>query len=153
MRIKELVSLIYNQTVLLKGINDSATELVNLFDKLRSLGIENHYLFHCVPIGGIDWLRTSLKETMELNNEILNSGRVSGRAKPKVAIMTDIGKIALNENIFIRRENDKVLLKSSYSLKDRLEWNPLWQLPASAIVEDDGTLSVWYQDKISINNK
>lgn len=146
-KIRDSVSAIYNQTVLLKGINDSVNDLINLFDHLRSLGIENHYLFHCVPIGGIDWLRTSLEETIELSDCILNSGMISGRAKPKVTFMTDIGKIALNENAIIDKANDKVLFRSNYSLADRLRWNPAWKLPTSAIIEKNGTLSVWYKIK------
>ncbi len=146
-RIGPCVSAIYNQTVLLKGINDSVIDLINLCDALRSLNIENHYLFHCVPIGGIDWLRTSLDETIELANSILNSGIISGRVKPKVTLMTDIGKIALNGNLIIRRDKDRVLIRSDYSLEDRLKWNPFWKLPDSAIVEKDGKLSVWYRDK------
>jgi lysine 2,3-aminomutase len=149
-RIGSCVSAIYNQTVLLKGINDSVIDLMNLFDNLRSLNIENHYLFHCVPIGGIDWLRTSLDETIELANSILNSGIISGRVKPKVTIMTDIGKIALNKDLIIRKDKDRVLLRSNYSLEDRLKWNPLWKLPNSAIVEKDGKLNVWYRDKKAI---
>jgi lysine 2,3-aminomutase len=147
MKIRNCVSAIYNQTVLLKKINDTANDLVHLYDDLRSLGIESHYLFHCVPIGGIDWLRTSLVETMELADGILNSGMISGRAKPRVTFMTDIGKIALNESAIIRRDNDKVLLRSSYSLENRLKWNPSWKIPTSAIVEKNGMLSVWYKIK------
>ncbi|GEM_PF-355393 len=148
-KIRSCVSAIYNQTVLLKGINDTPNELIELFDNLRSLDIENHYLFHCVPIGGIDWLRTSLSETIALSNEILNSGKISGRGKPKIALMTDIGKIALNEGALLQRDKDLVLLRSNYLLQDRLKWNPSWRMPSSAIVENDGSLSVWYKDKIA----
>ena len=147
MKIRNCVSAIYNQTVLLKKINDSASDLIHLYDDLRSLGIESHYLFHCVPIGGIDWLRTSLDETMELADGILNSGMISGRVKPRVTFMTDIGKIALNESAIMRRESERVLLRSSYSLENRLKWNPSWKVPSSAIVEKNGMLSVWYKIK------
>lgn len=146
-KIRECVSAIYNQTVLLEGINNNVSALIQLFDDLRSLGIENHYLFHCVPITGIDWLRTNLDETINLANKVSSSGLISGRVKPQVALMTDIGKITLYEKAIIKRENNKILLRSNYSLKDRLSWNPLWELPESAQVEKDGTLSVWYKDK------
>ncbi len=149
-KLLQCVHVIYNQTVLLKGVNDNLTDIVNLFDDLRSLGIENHYLFHCVPIGGIDWLRTSLDDTMKLSNSILNSGNISGRVKPKVTLMTDVGKIELNEFAIVRREKDKVLLRSDYSYQDRMKWNPLWKLPESALIDSEGKLNVWYQDKISL---
>jgi lysine 2,3-aminomutase len=147
LELRKHVSAIYNQTVLLDGVNNSITELLELFDNLRSLGIENHYLFHCVPIGGLDWLRTSLDETIELANCISSSGLISGRTKPQVAVMTDIGKITLYEGSIISRKENLVLLRSNYSLADRLAWNPSWKLPTTALVDKDGKLSVWYIDK------
>jgi len=146
-KIKKVVSVIYNQTVLLNGINNSTAELIELYDNLRTLGIENHYLFHCVPIGGLNWLRTTIDETIELANSITSSGFVSGRVKPQVALMTDIGKITLFDKSIIKREGNKILLSSNYYLKDRLKWNPSWEIPQSAEINADGRMNVWYHDK------
>jgi lysine 2,3-aminomutase len=41
---------IYSQNVLLKGVNDDIDTLADLYDKLRSLRVIPHYLFHAVPI-------------------------------------------------------------------------------------------------------
>ena len=144
MELRKHVSAIYNQTVLIKDVNNSAEELIELFDNLRTLDIENHYLFHCVPIGGLDWMRTGLSETLELANSITSSGLISGRVKPQVSLMTDIGKLTLYEGAIVRKEKNKILLRSNYSLEERLKWNPSWKIPASASVDEKGKLLVWY---------
>jgi lysine 2,3-aminomutase len=60
--------------------------------------------------------------------------------------MTDIGKIVLNGGTIISQKENKLLLKSSYKLEDRLKWNPDWKLPESAEVDKNGRMLVWYLD-------
>jgi len=51
--IKELVNagiIVKNQTVLLRGINDNADILSELFSKLTSIGVSPYYLFQCRPV-------------------------------------------------------------------------------------------------------
>ncbi len=47
------------QTVLLKGVNDSAEELLKLFRSLTAARIRPYYVFTCDPIAGIDHFRVS----------------------------------------------------------------------------------------------
>jgi lysine 2,3-aminomutase len=145
-RVRETVGVIYNQTVLLKGVNDTLDELVEVCDRMRALGIENHYLFHCVPIAGLNSLRTTLQRGIELARQLSSSGRISGRAKPQFAVMTDIGKITLYEGSIIDHRDNKYLLRSNYSFAERFQFNPSWQLPKTASVAADGNLCVWYTD-------
>jgi lysine 2,3-aminomutase len=145
-RISEYVN-IYNQTVLLKGINDNVPDLINLCDELRYLGIENHYIFHCVPIKEAQEFRTSIDDSLKLIRDITSSGYISGRAKPQLALMTDVGKVTLYEGSIIDRSDDKILLQTNYNYNDRLKWNPSWTLPANAIINQNGLLQVWYKDK------
>ncbi len=42
--------IVNNQTVLLKGTNDSAETLINLMNKLVSVGVNPYYLFQCRPV-------------------------------------------------------------------------------------------------------
>ena len=147
-RILEVVRIVYNQTVLLKNINDTRDDLINLFDRLRSIGIENHYLFHCVPIGGLNHYRVPLMRAIELSRQISSSGRVSGRAKPKFCLMTSIGKITPYEGTIIDYKNNRYLLKSDYLYEDRISWNPNWKLPPDAELSKDGYLCVWYEDAV-----
>jgi len=141
---------VYSQNVLLKGVNDDTDALVRLYRTLRLLDIEPHYLFHSVPMMGMHHLRTTVARGLQLARELCNSGEVSGRGKPMFALMTDIGKITLYEGTVQGRneENNHVLVKSCYKYADRMKFNPDWQLPRTAQVEDDGYLSVWYLDGV-----
>ena len=145
-RLKSNNITIYNQSVLLRDCNDDIDTLFELYDTCRYLGIETHYLFHCVPIKGMKHHRTTLQKGIELIRGIVSSGKISGRCKPMYTAMTDIGKITLYEGTIIDRNSSSVLLKSSYSYEERKRWNPSWQLPASAVVDNDGMLNVWYLD-------
>lgn len=147
-RILDTVRVVYNQSVLLSGVNDTLDELVELCDLMRALGIENHYLFQCVPIGGMNTLRTTLAESIELARQLAACGRISGRAKPQFALMTPVGKITLYEGAVLAREGHRYLLNSGYSYDERRAWNPHWQLPPQVEVGDDGIMRVWYEDKV-----
>ena len=39
-----------------------------------------------------------------------------------------------------------ILLQTEYSMEDRIRWNPSWEMPDSVSVDDEGHLTVWYQD-------
>ncbi len=145
-RIMELGATVYAQNVLLRGVNDDLATLAELYDGLRAEGIESHYLFHCVPLQGMGHLRISLDEAIELAKELTSCGLTSGRSKPMVAAMTDVGKIVLYEGVILSRDQRHVLLQSRYRLADRLRWNPDWTLPRTAEVDCDGYLRVWYLD-------
>lgn len=136
----------YAQNVLLKGVNDTVGDLVQLYRRLRELNIEAHYLFHAVPMRGTHHLRTSVLRGIELIEELVNSGLISGRAKPMYALMTDIGKVTLYEGVILERKDGRLLLQSSYRYQDRIAWNPGWKLPATAEVDDRGLLRVSYLD-------
>ena len=137
---------VYCQSVLLKGINDNEDYLISLYDSLRQLGVEIHYLFHCVPIRGMRHFRTSVEKGLHLIKKITSSGYFSGRAKPVFALMTDIGKIIPYEGTIIEKRNGLLLLRSEYSVQERLLWNKYWTIPDSVHVREDGKMNVWYLD-------
>jgi lysine 2,3-aminomutase len=145
-KISDLGVKIYAQNVLLRDVNDNIDTLVELYNKMRENNIEAHYLFHCIPMIGIHHLRTSIEKGLDLIKELVCSGKISGRAKPMFAAMTDIGKITFYEGVIQKRENDRVLLQSNYRYEDRLKWNPSWQLPNTAEIDKNGLLRVWYID-------
>ena len=129
-------------------MNDDLQTLMDLYGLLRQNRIEAHYLFHAIPLRGMSHHRTSIAKGLDLANKISSCGEFSGRAKPRYTVLSDIGKVVLYEGSIIdRRESDNaVLLKSGYQLQDRMRWNPAWEKPDSAIVENDGTMMVWYLD-------
>lgn len=143
----DVSSVIYDQTVLLKGVNDRFEILSELYDKLRYIGIESHYLFHCVPMRGMTHHRTSVKKGLELISKLTSSGYFSGRSKPMYTLMTDIGKITLYEGSILEKNiNDELLIQSYYTAEDFIKRNPSWKRPHSVITDEKGFLRVWYPD-------
>ncbi|NEE23648.1 hypothetical protein G3M58_96505 [Streptomyces sp. SID7499] len=120
--------------------------MITLYDELRRLDIEAHYLFHCVPIRGMDHHRTSVARGLDLFRKLVVSGMTSGRAKPHFTLMTDVGKVSLYEGTVIGREDDRILVQTGYSYEERRRWAPAWVLPPSARVDENGFLQVWYLD-------
>ncbi len=82
------------QTVLLRGVNDDAETLRELFYSLLSARVRPYYLFHCDPISGSAHLRTSVEQGLELMRALI--GHTSGMAIPKYVIdLEGGGKIPL----------------------------------------------------------
>lgn len=145
-KIGDLGVKIYAQNVLMRNVNDDMGSLVDLYNKLRENNIEAHYLFHCVPMRGLDHLRTSVAKGLQLAKALTCSGNISGRAKPMYAAMTDIGKVTFYEGAILDKKDGKLLLQTSYLFDERKKWNPSWELPESAEIDSDGYLRVWYVD-------
>lgn len=141
-------AVIYNQNPLLKGVNDNLETLCELYDKLRSLHVESHYLFHAVPMKGMSHHRTSVKKGLELATRLSSSGIFSGRAKPRFALLTDVGKVILYQGSIIKHceQSHSILVRTGYCIEDRRRYNPSWQLPDSAEIDAEGYLCVWYKD-------
>ncbi|GJH22530.1 hypothetical protein CBA19CS22_38330 [Caballeronia novacaledonica] len=139
---------IYNQNPLLKGVNDHSSTLIELYDSLRNLEIESHYLFHAIPMAGMSHHRTSIAKGLHLAQRLCSSGTFSGRSKPRFALLTDIGKVVLYEGSILKRRpsDNSVLVQTGYRPEDRTRWNPSWSLPNSVEVDDHGFMTVWYRD-------
>lgn len=69
------------QTVLLKGVNDSAAELCRLFRALTAARIRPYYVFTCDPIAGIDHFRVSDEKARQIETKCAES--VGGLALPR----------------------------------------------------------------------
>jgi lysine 2,3-aminomutase len=139
---------VYNQHPLLKGVNDDLCTLVEHYALLRALDIEAHYLFHAIPLRGMAHHRTSLARGLDLANAMSSGGEFSGRAKPRFAVLSDIGKIVVYHDTIVdrRRTDNSVLLRSGFRLADRQRWNPGWNPPPDTLIANDGTMLTWYRD-------
>jgi lysine 2,3-aminomutase len=139
---------LYNQHPLLKEVNDNEGTLINLYDLMRQHDIEAHYIFHCIPMQGMDHHRTGVERDLNLVSSLTAGGHFSGRAKPIYTAMTDIGKISLFHGSIVRRDEveNMILLRSSYRYEDRKAWNPSWENPQSCEIDDQGYMAVWYPD-------
>ena len=75
---------ILNQTVLLKGINDSPDILEALFAKLAANRVKPHYLFHLDPVVGTAEFATGIQKGLAIMRSLRN--RLSSVATPTFAI-------------------------------------------------------------------
>jgi len=83
---------ILNQTVLLKGVNNSAEILSQLFSQLAGLGIKPYYLFQCDPVPGAVDFTTPLEESFQIMEEL---SQLSGITLPKFALeLPGYGKLS-----------------------------------------------------------
>src|SRR5947209_2819393 len=72
------------QTVLLRGVNDSAEALRDLFHGLLRLRVRPYYLYQCDPVVGTGHLRTSVGEGMRLMAAL--RGYTTGYAVPTYVV-------------------------------------------------------------------
>lgn len=145
-RVLDLGIPVYSQNVFLKGVNDTPEQLIGLYHSMRMVGIEPHYLFHCIPMRGIHHMRPSVQKMIDCYEHLVNAGHVTGRSKPVLAIMSQIGKITLTPNNYRKCDDGYVLLRSSYKYEDRIKYNPNWVIPDEAFVDDSGYLWIKYLD-------
>ena len=69
------------QTVLLKGVNDSAAEMLKLLRALSSARIRPYYVFQCDPVAGIDHFRVPLDKARAIERACAE--RIGGLALPR----------------------------------------------------------------------
>ena len=70
-----------NQSVLLKGVNDSIEALFDLCTGLQRIRVRPYYVFQCDPIAGIAHFRVPLRQARRLEREL--AVRVGGLALPR----------------------------------------------------------------------
>ena len=99
-----------SQTVLLKGVNDDADTLADLFYGLLENRVKPYYLFQCDPVFGSSSFRTPVQRGLDLMKEL--QGRVSGLALPNFCIDAPGGggKIVLHPDTVLCRDDDEIVL-------------------------------------------
>jgi lysine 2,3-aminomutase len=101
---------VLNQAVLLRGVNDNADTLEELFRGLLRARVKPYYLFQGDLASGTSHFRTSIDRGLELMAELRR--RLSGMAVPTYAV--DLpgggGKIPLTEASVARREPEWYVL-------------------------------------------
>ena len=73
-----------SQTVLLKGVNDSAEVMKAMVHKLLTFRIRPYYLYQCDPVQGSGHLRTSIAKGMQILRKL--RGFTSGYAIPTYVV-------------------------------------------------------------------
>ncbi|MEE4252981.1 MAG: KamA family radical SAM protein [Desulfuromusa sp.] len=95
-----------NQAVLLKGINDDVDTFRELHQKLLTVRIKPYYVFYCEAAPGIDHFRTPVEKGAELIRDALR-GHTTGLAQPMHVVATNIGKIPLMPDYYIKDKNSQ----------------------------------------------
>ncbi len=75
---------VFNQMVLLNGVNNHPAIVQALSRRLLFLRVKPYYMFQCDPSEGTDHLRTSVDESLEIQRELW--GRLSGLAMPSLSL-------------------------------------------------------------------
>jgi L-lysine 2,3-aminomutase len=75
---------LFNQTVLLKGVNDSVNTLVNLSEGLFAIGVQPYYLHLLDRVQGAAHFEVPMHHAQQLMSELLN--RLPGYLVPKLVL-------------------------------------------------------------------
>ncbi|MGE0761689.1 MAG: KamA family radical SAM protein [Bdellovibrionales bacterium] len=98
---------VFNQMVLLRGVNNHAAIVQALSRRLLRLRIKPYYMFQCDPSEGTDHFRISIEESLEIQRELW--GRMSGLAMPNLSL--DIpgggGKVGLTPDFIVEKSAQK----------------------------------------------
>ncbi len=101
-----------NQSVLLRGINDNAEVMKDLLLKLVHMRVRPYYLYQCDLSRGISHFRTDVDTGIDIMHQL--TGYISGFAVPKYVIDAPHGggKIPINYNYVLRKDDREVLLEN-----------------------------------------
>lgn len=101
-----------NQSVLLRGINDSPEIQKALVHKLLMCRVRPYYLYQCDLITGSSHLRTSVAEGVDIIEQL--RGHTTGYAVPQFVIdgPGGGGKIPVNPNYVVDSDKSKITLRN-----------------------------------------
>ncbi len=116
LRIREAGITVNNQTVLLKGVNDSVEALEALMNGLVKIGVNPYYLYQCMPVSRVrHHFQVPLKQEIDLVDKAKE--RLDGYAKRFKFIMGhNVGKIEICGRI-----DDKLFLKQIHARAEEPE--------------------------------
>ena len=121
-----------NQSVLLRGVNDSVETMTALCHGLLKAKVRPYYLFQCDEVQGTEHLRTPVEVGVKIIEGM--RGHTSGLAVPTfvVDLVQGGGKVPLQPNYVLSMNQDELLLKN-YEGKVFRYRNPTPQAPAVAM--------------------
>ena len=101
-----------NQSVLLKHVNDNATVMQALVQKLLMCRVKPYYLYQCDLIAGSAHLRASVRQGLEIMTQL--RGHTTGYAVPQFVIDAPGGggKIPVNPEYILSHNADRVVLRN-----------------------------------------
>ena len=101
-----------NQTVLMKGVNDDAEVMKELFKKLLSMRVRPYYFYQADLTKGANHFRTPINVGLEIMDKL--RGHISGLAVPQFVIDAPGGggKIPMLPNYVIARDEEKIIVSN-----------------------------------------
>ncbi|MFP4175805.1 MAG: KamA family radical SAM protein [Planctomycetota bacterium] len=123
-----------NQSVLLKGVNDSVEIMKELCQELMRIRVRPYYIYQCQVLSGTQHFRTPVECGREIVHKL--QGFTSGLAVPKFIVDTPYGKIPLSPRYGLGREGDEFVLRS-WSGKIWREPNPVDREPVGPCMDVD----------------
>lgn len=101
-----------NQSVLLRGVNDSLSVMRSLCHSLLKIGVRPYYLYQCDPVKGAEHLRTSVWKGIEIIEGL--RGHTTGFAVPQLVIDAPGGggKIPVGPNYLLAETPAGVMLRN-----------------------------------------
>lgn len=101
-----------NQSVLLRGVNDSVEVQRALVHKLLLCRVRPYYLYQCDPVPGTAHLRTSVEEGIRIIEGL--RGHTTGYAVPQFVIDAPGGggKVPVNPDTIVRRDAAGLVLRN-----------------------------------------
>ncbi|MBN1945583.1 MAG: KamA family radical SAM protein [Bradymonadales bacterium] len=103
---------INNQSVLLRGINDSVEEMTRLCHSLLKIKVRPYYLFQCDEVQGTEHLRTPLEVGLSIIEGM--RGHTSGLAVPTLVV--DLhnggGKVPLQPNYLLSQSPQEAWIRN-----------------------------------------
>jgi lysine 2,3-aminomutase len=101
-----------NQSVLLKHVNDDATVMKALVQKLLMCRVKPYYIYQCDLISGSAHLRTSVRKGIEIMQQL--RGHTTGYAVPQYVIDAPGGggKVPVNPEYVLSHNANRVVLRN-----------------------------------------
>ncbi len=101
-----------NQSVLLKQVNDDATVMKTLVQKLLMCRVKPYYIYQCDLIAGSAHLRASVRKGLEVMTAL--RGHTTGYAVPQYVIDAPGGggKVPVNPEYVLSRNADRVVIRN-----------------------------------------
>ncbi len=101
-----------NQSVLLKGINDSTPVMKELLLKLVKARVRPYYIHQCDLSVGISHFRVPVEKGIEIMHDL--TGAISGYAVPKYVIDAPGGggKVPISHNYVISKDESEIVLEN-----------------------------------------
>ncbi|MDD5126959.1 MAG: KamA family radical SAM protein [Dehalococcoidales bacterium] len=123
-----------NQSVLLRGVNDSVETQLKLVRGLLRIKVRPYYLFQCDEVQGTEHLRTPVEVGIKIIEGL--RGHTSGLAVPHFVIDLPFGggKVPLQPNYVLEHNKDELLIRNYQNKLFRFR-NPHGEESPDAVLE------------------